>query len=354
MALLISLFVLSILVIVHELGHFLAAKKAGLAVEEFGLGYPPRLVSVKHRGTVYSLNAVPFGGFVKIDEDALVDYPKSVRASIIASGIIMNLLLAVLAFSLVFGVLGIPRSKGFVEIEAVSPGSPADEAGFQAGDRILSSHLRGVPAGHLGGVTTSNQEFVTFINQHLDEEVELKLERQGQILTATVVPRETPPAGEGPLGVVISDSETIQPVWWQRPFLALWFGLKETGSWLITILFGVAQIFYRLLFQWVIPQDVAGPVGIIQVTSQAAKHGFLALLQFLGLLSVNLAVLNFLPIPALDGGRLLFIAIEAVTGKKPQPRFEKIIHTIGMVILLTLMTAVTLQDIKRVLMPSLF
>lgn len=343
----VSLLVLSILVIVHELGHFLAAKKAGLAVEEFGLGYPPRLASIKRQGTVYSLNAVPFGGFVKIDEDALADYPKLVRAGIISSGIIMNLLLAVVAFSLIFGIMGIPQQLGFVEIQEVTAGSPANEAGFQVGDKVIRM-------ANTESRIMNNTDFVEIINENLGQEIAVAIERQGLPLSLAVTPRKEPPAGEGPLGVVISDSRAVQPVWWQRPFLSFWFGLKETGGWLLTILFGVAQIFYRLLFQWVIPQDVTGPVGIVQVTSQAAKHGFLALLQFLGLLSVNLAVLNFLPLPALDGGRLLFIAIEALTGKKPQPRFEKAIHTIGMVILLTLMTAVTIQDIKRVLRPSLF
>lgn len=336
----VSLLVLSILVIVHELGHFLAAKKAGLAVEEFGLGYPPRLVSVKRQGTVYSLNAVPFGGFVKIDEESLTeDYPKRIRALVIGAGILMNLWLAVVAFSLIFGIMGIPQQLGFVEIQEVAAGSPAAEAGFQAGDKIVS---------------LNNHDFIKTINENLGQEIAIAIERQGLPLSLAVTPRREPPAGEGPLGVVISDSRTVQPVWWQRPWLALWFGLKETASWLITILLGVIQIFYRLLFQRLIPQDVAGPVGIIQVTATAARQGFLALLQFLGLLSVNLAVLNFLPLPALDGGRLLFIAIEALTGKKPRPQFEKAIHTIGMVILLTLMTAVTIQDIKRLLAPGMF
>lgn len=340
MAILISLLVLSILVFVHELGHFLAAKRAGIKVEEFGLGYPPRLLGVNRRETTYSINLIPFGGFVKIDEEELADYPKRTRVMVISSGILMNLALAIISFSLIFGILGIPRKQGFVEIKEVAPGSPAEAAGIQA-----ESLLRNF---------TTNQEFVAFIGEHLGQEIELELERAGERLVVKVTPRKEPAPDQGPLGVVISDSQTIQPAWWQRPFLAAWFGLKETFSWLLMIIFGVGQMFYRLLFRGAIPQDVAGPIGIVQVTADVARHGWLALLQFLGLLSINLAVLNFLPLPALDGGRLVFILVEALTGKKPQPKFERIIHTIGMAILLLLMTAVTIQDIKRLLAPGVF
>jgi len=337
-SIIISLFILSLLIFVHELGHFLAAKKAGIEVEEFGLGYPPRLLGLKWRGTTYSLNLVPFGGFVKIDEEKLAGKSKKTRTLVISAGILMNFLLAVISFSLVFGVIGFPQKQGFIKIKGVTPGSPAEEAGIQA-ESLLHEFK-------------TNQEFVVFINQHLGQEIELKLERQSQALSVIVVPRQEPPEGEGPLGVIISDSQIIQPIWWQRPFFAVWFGFKEAFGWVLMIFLGIVKMFYQLLVQRIVPQDVAGPIGIVQVASDVSQQGFLALLQFLGVLSINLAVLNLLPIPALDGGRLLFVGIEAITGKKPKPRFEQIVHSIGMAILLLLMIAVTIKDIKRLFSPG--
>jgi len=358
-SLIISLFVLSLLVFVHELGHFLAAKKSGIKVEEFGLGYPPRLLGVKKRGTIYSINLIPFGGFVSIygmeesaghrtkNKNAFWNKSKRIRAIVLLAGILMNFLLGVVSFSLIYSVLGIPEKQGFVEMAGVAENSPAEKAGIKENDVVTQLIIN-----HKSLIIKDNQEFIEIINQNLGQEVELELEREGERRVIVLVPRKEPPASEGPLGVAIVDSKTIQPVFWQRPFLSLWWGLKEAVGWAGAIFFGVAKMIYELLFKKIIPQDVTGPVGIVQVTSNVAKAGILPLLQFIGVLSVNLSVLNLLPIPALDGSRLLFLAVEAVTGKKPKPKTEKLIHALGMIVLLFLMLLITVQDVSRIFKTS--
>jgi regulator of sigma E protease len=360
-AILTSLFVLSLLVLVHELGHFLAAKKAGIKVEEFGLGYPPRLKAVKIGETIYSLNAIPFGGFVRIygteddfgrkgEKEAKRDKKRAfgtkslpVRACVLFAGIFMNFLLAVLAFSLIYFSLGIPQKQGFVRIVGVAGGSPAEQSGMREGDVIKKLKIENEKL-----EIESNQEFIGIINQNLGQEIALEIEREEEILLVEIAPREKPPEGEGPLGVAISDTKMSQPAILQRSLASLWFGLQETISWAGLIFLGVGQMIYDLLFRSMIPQDITGPVGIVQIAANVVRAGVFALLQLIGILSVNLAVLNFLPIPALDGGRLLFLAVEAITGKKPQPKVEKWVHMIGLIILLILMLAVTIQDVRRI------
>lgn len=374
-SLIISLFVLSLLVFVHEFGHFLAAKKSGIKVEEFGLGYPPRLLGVKKRGTIYSINLIPFGGFVSIygmeesekrktpglaeakpragkNKNAFWNKSKRIRAIVLLAGILMNFLLGVVSFSLIYSVLGIPEKQGFVEVAGVAENSPAEKAGMQEKDIVISVISPTRSRFATPRRCKTNQEFIEIINQNLGQEIELELEREGERRMIVLVPRKEPPESEGPLGVAIVDSKTIQPVFWQRPFLSLWWGFKEAVGWMGAIFFGVAKMIYELLFKKIIPQDVTGPVGIVQVTSNVAKAGILPLLQFIGVLSVNLSVLNLLPIPALDGSRLLFLAVEAVTGKKPKPKTEKLIHALGMIVLLFLMLLITVQDVSRIFRTS--
>ena len=341
------------LVFIHELGHFLAAKKAGIKVEEFGLGYPPRLFGIKRGETIYSINAVPFGGFTNVygleeiekrgkkgagERRAFWAKSKKARALVLSAGILMNFLLAIVLFSLVYSIMGVPKKQGFVEIIGITKDSPAEKAGIKEADIVVNF--------------SNNEAFVGFVNENLDKEISLELERQGVTLSVVVVPRKESPEGEGPLGVIISDSKLVQPPLWQRPFLSLWLGAKEAVSWLVAVVLGVGGVMFNFFFKGVIPKDITGPIGIVQVATHVAKRGVVSLLQFVAILSVNLSVLNLLPIPALDGGRLLFLGVEAVTGKKPRPIVEKWINTIGMIFLLLLMLAVTIQDIKRILGPT--
>jgi regulator of sigma E protease len=186
-------------------------------------------------------------------------------------------------------------------------------------------------------------------NQVLGAQPGVEISCRNGNLVLKVVPRENPPAGEGPLGVVISDVEQKFYPWYQMIPLGIWQGLKEALGWLTLISQSLAGMIYQLIFQGVVPRDVAGPIGIFQITGTAVKFGFLSVLQFLGVLSINLAVINILPLPALDGGRFVFIAYEAVTKRKPNARLEARIHAAGMVFLLGLILLITINDLLRII-----
>lgn len=342
--------VLSLLVLVHELGHFIVAKKAGVLVEEFGFGIPPRVFGKKIGETIYSLNLLPFGGFVRLHGEntlegvvepgrAFLRKSKKTRTAIVVSGVLMNFALALLAFSVVYFFSGIPRGTDRVKVIEVAGDSPAAAAGFKSGDVVVS----------IDGVEIkSTDDFIKTVSEGVEKELRFTLERDGSRFDVQSTPRKNPPQGEGPLGVIISTTETYYPPYWQRPFYGMYFGLREAWFWMGVVIGGFVQLF-RQLFQGVVPRDIAGPVGIFALTSQAASFGLLALVNFVGILSVNLAILNILPFPALDGGRLLFIAIESLVGRRVVPKIENIIHTIGMVILLMLLVAVTYNDIRQLI-----
>jgi regulator of sigma E protease len=349
-SILLSLLVLSILIIGHELGHFFAAKKAGVWVEEFGIGLPPRIWGKKIGETIYSVNWLPFGGFVRLhgenyDDDikkprgAFLNKSKKARALIITAGVVMNFVLAILAFFIVYLFTGIPRQTDKVKVIEVSAGSPAQEAGLLPGDVITKIGTQDV-------LTT--ESFVSLVEEKKGSEISITVDRDSSPLEVKLTPRIEHPKDEGPLGVVISSTEIYYPPLWQRPFLGIYNGFKEALFWGQTILVSLVSIIGGL-FKGNIPQDVAGPVGIFAITNEAAKVGVLALINFVGIFSVNLAILNILPFPALDGGRLLFIAIEALIGKRVLPKVESALHAAGMVILIILLIALTFSDLKRLI-----
>jgi len=344
--------VLSILVLVHEAGHFFAARRAGIWVEEFGFGLPPRVFGKKIGETIYSINLLPFGGFVRLhgenaQEDitnskrAFLNQSKTVRTSVILAGVFMNFMLAILAFSIVYSFTGIPREGDNVKVVEVRTGSPAEEAGLQVGDIVRKINEMDI---------VSNESFINYIEERKGEEVTLWIERDedGEFKEIKAAPRANPPEGEGALGVVISTTEVYYPPIWQRPFVGVYYGFKDAIFWTGIVLGGFVKIFTDL-FGGAVPQDLAGPVGIFALTSEAAKFGILTLINFMGILSVNLAILNVIPFPALDGGRLLFIGIESVFGRKVLPKVETAIHTIGMIVLLLLVFAITAHDIKKLI-----
>jgi len=353
-SILVFLVVLSILVLVHELGHFLMARSSGVLVEEFGFGLPPRIYGIRIGETLYSINLLPFGGFVKLhgesDEEgisfpgkAFLNKNKRTRISIIVAGVVMNFILGILAFAVVYSFSGIPRQTQNVKVVEVSSGSPAQVGGVIVGDVVKK----------VGGKEiSSNDEFIRLVEEEKGKKVPIELEREtnGQKETKkiTLTPRETPPEGEGPLGVTITDSEIYYPPVLARPFVGIYYGFKEALFWGKTVTLGFVKIFTDL-FAGQVPKDLAGPVGIFAITSEAAKIGTLALINFVGILSVNLAILNIIPFPALDGGRLAFIGIETIFGKKVLPKFEAMAHTIGMIILLLVLLAITAHDIQRLI-----
>lgn len=349
-SILIFLIVLSILILVHELGHFVAAKRAGVLVEEFGFGLPPRLVGKKLGETIYSLNLFPFGGFVRLHGEstgeeiknparAFLNKSKKTRLVIIISGVVMNFILAIFAFGLVYTFTGVPRESQDVKIVEVNSGSPAEAAGVAPGDVIAAVS---------GAEVTSMKEFTQMVEEKKGEEIVLQIRRENNLVDIAVVPREIPPEGEGVLGIVITSTEIYFPPIWQRPIVGAYYGFKEAIFWGTTVMAGFLAVFKELLVGQ-IPKDVAGPVGIFALTSQAASFGVLTLINFLGILSVNLAIINVVPFPALDGGRLLFLAIESVLGKRVTPKVEAAIHTAGMAVLLLLLLAITAHDIQRLI-----
>lgn len=339
------LILIVVLVLSHEAGHFLLAKWRGVRVDEFGIGFPPRLLSFKKGETRYSFNLFPLGGFVKIfgeNGDEGEDDPRSfvskslgVRSLIVAGGVLANLLVAWLIFSLLAGI-GTPQiadgQNGEITIVAVAEDSPAKNAGLRSGDR-----LRGFE---------SVEAVQKFIDERKGTQIILDIERGREFVTVMAVPRLNPPEGEGALGIAMVEIARVAVPWWQAP----WEGLKTTGEVFFGTIVALARMAWGLLSG--IPGsagEVAGPVGIASIVSEVAQFGLLPFFQLMAVLSVNLAVINLLPIPALDGGRLLFFAIEGVRRKPVSPRVSHLVHTIGFAFLIALMLVITYRDIVRLL-----
>jgi regulator of sigma E protease len=356
---LIFILALSVLVIVHELGHFLAAKKGGVLVEEFGLGYPPRLWGKKIGETLYSINLLLAGGFVRILGEESIEggrrrrkidssrsfqnKPISVRFWIAAGGVLMNLIFAVLVFAVVYSVVGIPRQSDKVFVVGIAENSPAQQAGLKIDDEIV-----GVEWGGKTESVDSSQALVKLVTERAGERLKLLVNRRGQRIVLEITPRQQPPSGQGPLGIAISNVQIVKPPWWRRPFAGIVAGFQEALFWGRTISSSVALMLKNLFWRGEVPKDIAGPVGIYQATSMIQKQsGFWATLHFFGVLSVNLAIVNFLPFPALDGSRFVFLLWEAVTKRKPSPKIESWVQRAGMIFLLFLLLLVTIGDIRR-------
>jgi len=327
---------LSILILVHETGHFLVAKKFGLLAEEFGFGLPPKIWSKKIGETVYSVNALPFGGFVKIlGEDGgnpmmernFASLKIWKRAVIISAGVLFNFLLGWLVISLVFSI-GVPQAVVITDVKA---DSPAIEIGLQVSDKII-------------GYNTT-EEFINYINENRGKEINLKIGRNGDELDLKVIPRmiKNTPNGEGALGIGLIGAGFPK----KNIGESLWEGLKTSIEIMKMIFVAIYDLIAKVFVGKANLEQVAGPVGIVKLTAQAGTLGFAYLLQLLAMISLNLAVINIFPFPALDGGRLLFLAIEKIKGSPLNPKFEKIANGIGFALLILLMIAITIKDIVR-------
>lgn len=353
-SILVFILVLSVLVLSHEFGHFIVARKSGIKVEEFGFGLPPRIWGKKVGDTTYSINALPFGGFVRLhgeqDEDATTDTThsflhksKKVRSLVVIAGVIMNFVLAILAFAIVYSFSGVPKDTGRVRVVEVSTDSPAQKAGIVPGDVITKVN---------GETVKSSDTFVSKTAEAAGKTVTYLVERDvnGRLQEQTVklTPRQNPPEGQGPVGVVISTMELYYPPAVLRPFYGVYYGFKDGVFWGKTIVTGLWDMVSGI-FRGVAPKGVSGPIGIYAVTTEASRSGILTLINFIGILSVNLAILNIVPFPALDGGRLLFIGIEAVTRKKVPTKVEAIINNVGFLILITLLVAISIGDVRRLI-----
>ncbi len=349
--------ILSVLVLIHELGHFLVAKKLGIKVEEFGVGFPPRAWGKKIGETTYSINWLPVGGFVKLfgeddagggkvgksvtissDDEKRAYYARPLwqRMSVVTAGVIMNFVLAVVVISFLFATQGVPLPTEHVKVTGVSHQSPAEIAGLRPGDQVISMN---------GVVLKDSNKFISETQKHKGKEVTLIVTRDGQEFATKITPRANPPKGQGAMGVAITNIEVKKYSWFEAPF----YGTMEAAKFSLVILQGLVSMIGEFVLHGVKPQGVAGPIGVAQLTGEAVRAGWFAVLWFLSLLSLNLAVLNILPIPALDGGRFFFMIIEMVTGKKVSPKYEAIAHGAGLVALLALMALITVFDVARLI-----
>lgn len=355
------LLILSILVLVHEAGHFVMAKIFGIKVEEFGFGLPPRAFGKKFGETIYSINWLPIGGFVKLygedeagagkpqfktqkskikakDENrAFFSRPVWQRAIVVFAGVFMNFALAVAIISFLFSVVGVPIPGNKVMVDAIVKSSPAETAGLKVGDTVEA----------INGISiTSTTQLISITKQHLGEKLKLTIKDKGlKIKDLEITPRKKYPSNEGPMGVAISQDSTIKKYpWYEAPFVGTKEALHETGL----IANGLVMIVVQIFTKGSVPPDVAGPVGIAQLTGTVVNIGPFAVLSFISLLSLNLAIINILPIPALDGGRLFFILIEGIFRKKVNQKFEGYAHAVGMAILLGLIALITIHDLFRI------
>lgn len=352
--------ILTLLVIIHELGHFIAAKKNNVLVEEFGFGLPPRIFGIKHGETLYSLNWLPIGGFVKVlgeeeheldkkklppelQNKTFVSKPAPVKILILTAGVLANFILGWVIVSYLF-TQGVPVPTDNAVVMEIAKGSPAAEAGLAKGDRIMQfAEQDNSQQWHVFKVKTTD-DVSRIAKEHAGNDLLLSFERDGHFIDTSITPRKNPPKGEGPLGVVVSQYVIKKYVWYQAPF----YGLLESANITYQIMKELGKTLFSFLTFQKTPVDVAGPIGIAKIAGEALKVGHMAVLQLLGLLSLNLAVINILPFPALDGGRLAFVVYETIFRRKINPQIERRLNMAGFAILLSLIGLVTINDILKI------
>jgi regulator of sigma E protease len=370
-SLFVFLCVLSALVLIHEFGHYLAARLMGVKADEFGFGFPPRAIGFvfdkgkwkrvgsrdtkSYANTIWSINWLPLGGFVRMKgeetlspdgSDSFAHKSLPARFLILVAGVVMNWALAALIFSVGF-LVGIPAQlddvppsatvrDAHVEIMAVLPGSGADQAGLKAGDWLMS--LDGRP---VASVPEAQATIASFATTGATLQVGIEREGQSQIFPATAnyVEQIKRPA----LGVELSRTGIVRFPWYQ----VVPQGVYVTWQYTKLILGALGGLVRDLFVEQKVSADVSGPVGIAVMTGRVAREGVWNLMQFAALLSINLAIMNALPIPALDGGRLLFVILEAVRRKKVTAAFEASLHRVGFLLLLALVALVTINDLRH-------
>lgn len=364
---LVFILMLSVLVMIHEFGHFIAAKRSGIGVEEFGFGLPPRIWGKKIGETIYSLNWLPFGGFVKLVGEDPTDRRRDAKNSyynkglinriiVVVAGVFMNFFLAVVIFYAILIYLGFKVSLPMlidhqfkfahqskqVLVADVGANSQAQKAGIGSGDSIILAD---------GQKVSSIEELQAVIRANQDKQINLVLENpiNNKQRTVSVVPiyneeLKAPAIGVGLGELVVLNYDTFGE--------KLFSGITYSYN---TVVYS-AKIFGNLIGYAVKSHDitpvregVSGPVGIAQLTGQAVSLGPISVFQLAGLLSLNLAVMNLLPIPALDGGRFFFLILEAITRKRVYPNVEKWVHTIGFAVLIGLIVLITFNDVAKLL-----
>jgi regulator of sigma E protease len=434
-AVIVFLLIIGVLIFVHEMGHFITARRNGIRAPEFGFGFPPRILGIQvlsgkktekigekvtierkvsdlkkedgsetiteefskrvekiegkvpvekwrfiwgnkdgddenekedledaHKNqlsgsTIYSLNWIPLGGFVKIkgengenkeDPDSFSAKSSWVRIKVLLAGVAMNFILAwvLITLGLMIGdpePVGISQSdakNSVIQISQIFPDSPASAMGLAVGDEILKTQL-GKDGSEIN--ITNSGDIQSLISSQQGSEMSLKIKRGDQILVLKGTPRTNPPEGQGSLGIGFQDSIFVKyPI-----HKAIWKGLVYTFNITATIFVMLFEILRKLLTGSQISADVAGPVGILILTKQVSAMGLIYIIHLAAILSINLGIINALPIPALDGGRVLFVLIEKIKGSPISQKVEQAFHTVGFILLLTLMALVTYKDIAK-------
>lgn len=400
-AVLVFVLILGVLVFVHELGHFVTARRNGVKASEFGFGFPPRAIGFQflqednvsekktkahgkwriiwgskdgddlneevdlkeahekrlRGGTIYSLNWIPLGGFVRIkgedgcardDKDSFSAKSAWVRIKILAAGVMMNFVLAWALLSVGF-IIGAPEqvdtdsannANSKIQISEIISGAPASLMGLRVGDEI--SKVQKNPAGeviHLKNV----KEVQEYISNNKGQEITFNILRGSEKLIIKGVPRVDAPKGQGALGIALAETMLVKYPW----YIALWKGAVAVKDMTNMILSGLSGIISGIFMGHGVAADVSGPVGIAIITKEVTNLGLVYIIQFAAILSINLGIINILPIPALDGGRILFILIEKLKGSPVSQKVEQAFHTIFFALLLLLMVAVTYKDIAK-------
>lgn len=367
------LLILGVIVFFHELGHFVMAKLYNVKVEEFALGFPPKIFGIKKGETEYRLNWVPLGGYCKIvgEDGEEKDNPRSFgskslfqRFQIISAGVLMNFFLAFVIFSFIF-MVGFPQditgknlsiikagenssqasviideesAKSVrdvkIQISGIIEDSPADKAGIKIGDTIVQADEIKI---------NSTEDLQNYTEENLGKPIILSITRGKESFTKEIIPRENYPEDEGAMGVSLAQTAIVS-----YSFLeAIKQGFEYTVHLTIFILMAFASIIWGLVTTGKTVAEVSGPVGIAAMTQQAASMGFLTVLNFTALISVNLAIINALPLPALDGGRILFLLVEKIKGSPINQVWETKVNNFGFMLLMALMVIVTFKDVAK-------
>jgi len=371
-AILLFIVILSLIVFVHELGHFLVARKFGVKALEFGFGLPPRAAGIvkndegkweyvsakskkEYKNTILSLNWIPVGGFVQLkgeagDEEVIEPDSFNAKAiwkriSILSAGVIMNVIFAAVVLAVGF-MVGLPSviedlpanarvSDPHIQVFSVLDGSPADEAGFEAGDIILGVN---------GVQYTTTEELQSVIKQNPGTPIEISILRRGEEMSLLVTPEALEQAGNVAIGVGLGDVGIVS----YPPHVAVLKGAESTVLLTGAVIYAFYDLFKNIIVHQEVSVDLSGPVGIAVMTGQVARMGLSYILQFTAVLSINLAIINFLPFPGLDGGRVLFLTIEKIRRKPMPSKVEAAIHNAGFIALLALLALVTFRDIAKV------
>ena len=343
------------LLILHELGHFVLAKKFGVRVDEFGIGYPPRIFGKKIGETIYSVNLLPFGAFVKLPgEIGKADDPRSFsrqsipkRALVILGGVLSFWIMAVILFSIVFN-LGAPVAIGDdvnsnlvnprVQIAAISADSPAKVAGLEPGDTIKKFSIFNFQFS-----INKVKELQELTEKYKGQEIILTIQRGKEVFDVSLVPRVSPPSGEGPIGVALVRTAIKSYPWYQAP----WQGIVSTVNLTGAVIQGYGEAIKNLIARKPTGVELVGPVGVFNLFTQVSQLGVSYFLQFVGMIAIYIAIFNVLPIPAVDGGKLLFLGIEAVRKKPISEKVEQNVTAVFFALLLMMMVWVTIKDVSK-------